>query len=205
MIIDIILALVFIASLVLGYKKGFTNTLIHTFGWVGLIVVSYLVNSPVRDFLKTYTGLYDYLYESVRQNVALNVDVSTGLIPSLFEGILLKAEEELAIRITDSIYAVVCFLIVLIVLKILMWIISHAVSKKHNDGVIGFWDGVFGMLTGILRGAIIVLLILAFAYPVLSFISPDTAQAMMDELKNSYFSLYLYEHNPLLVILEMLI
>ena len=205
MIIDIVLVLVFIASLVLGYKKGFTNTLIHTFGWVGVIIVSYLVVKPVSAFLKENTGLYDYFYESVRQNVAIDSSASAGFIPKLFDGILLKAQEELAVRITDSIYAVVCFLLVLILLKVILWLISHALSKRNRDGVIGFVDGMFGMLTGAIRGAIIVLLLLAFAYPVLSFISPDLATAMMDELENSYFSLYLYEHNPLLVILEMII
>ena len=205
MIIDIILVIIFILSLILGYRKGFTNSLIHTFGWVGSIVVSYLVNRPVCAFLKDNTGLYDYLYESVKQNVAASADTSTSLIPTLFGGILLKAQEELAVRIADSIYAVICFLLVLFAIKIILWLIALAVSKKHNDGVIGFVDGLLGMLAGIIRGIIIVLLLLAFAYPVLSFISPDTAELMMKQLESSMFSLYLYEHNPLLVILELII
>ncbi len=204
MFTDIFLICVFTASLVLGYRKGFTASLFHSFGWLGSCVLAYILDGRAGEFLKARTGIYENIFQAVTQNAALNRGASEDMLPGLFDEALNRAEDTLVTAITDTVFSVLCFLLTLLAVKILLGLLYRIFSKKKKAGIIGVADGLLGALAGAVRGAVIVLLLLAFACPLLSFISPDLAASLMENLQASHFSLWLYEHNPLLTLLAQL-
>ena len=56
MLLDILVILIILAAGILGYRKGFVHTLIHTVGWVGAIVIAYLLIARIKaDNKSPYT------------------------------------------------------------------------------------------------------------------------------------------------------
>ena len=72
-------------------------------------------------------------------------------------------------------------------------------SKRHRDGLSGCFDGILGLAAGAIKGAILVLLFLALLMPFINFVSPDSADAVMQSLQQSYIAGFLYDHNVILL------
>ena len=107
--------------------------------------------------------------------------------------------ESLATTFADAILAILSFVLIFLVIKFILWLLLRGFSKRHRDGLSGCLDGLFGLVAGAVKGAILVLLFLALLMPFINFVSPDSADAVMKTLSESYIAGFLYDHNVILL------
>lgn len=184
----------------MGFRKGFFYAFIRSIGWILALILSFLLHSPFSGFVKTNTGLYDWIYIDVFERISASVSIPVGLgdVSSYADDLIISTTE----NISNAVFTVLTFLILLIFTKLILFLLTLLFSKQNTDGVIGGVDGFLGLLVGGVTGIIVVLILLAFISPFAFMISPDAYQAVLTWLDNSYIAGLLYEYNPLLYFLD---
>lgn len=208
MILDIITAALIVIPMAIGMAKGVVYVAARTLGWIGAIVISFLLNpfikglvarSPIGDAV--YGGLEERIGGSVE-----NVDSATESLPQILGGGIHDAASETADMLVQTIgglvISVISFIIMVLLLRILMTIVLRA-SKRRGDRsipVLTRMNKLAGLLIGGIEGLLFAFLFLAALIPIMNMASPETVESIADGLKYSYLAGPLYDGNLLLVV-----
>lgn len=199
MIVDIIILILVIFAGIQGYRHGFVQALLQTMGWILSVVLAFLWSPQVSDFLLENTTLYDVLSDNISANIAIDdVSFSNSLnsFPSFISDILMNTantiSDTIATKISDIIFAILCFFLVVIALKILFFLIVQLFSKESNGGILGGIDGFLGLIMGTLKGLILVFVLLALIVP-FTAISGNTF--LLEAVKDSLLGDMLFSGN----------
>ena len=209
MILDIIVILLIAGMAFLGYRKGFVHTLIHTVGWIGSLVIAYLLVPGVAGWAKENTGLYNWLNGIVTAKFDISLEAIDAATESLPDSIA-PTIDQYSTDIVDGISAaftqifgtIMVFVFLFIVLKLVSWLLLHLVSKEYNDGIVNFADGLLGMLFGFLKGFLLVLVLLAALLPAINLMSTGFVEAITNQLAHSHIAGYLYNENFILMLIQ---
>lgn len=203
---DIFVLLILLVSSVEGARKGLMITLKSFLQWFLCLILGILFCSITKEILTDYTGIDQWIQESLTTQLAENNLVNT--LPdacSLWIGPEVSAmENEVILSITSMLMTIISFFSFIICLKILLFLFAQLFSKKYHDGVTGFIDGVLGMLFGFTRGIFYVLLLFLIFIPLFSVCFPQMSESLTLSMENSIFACILYNDNILLVILQKL-
>lgn len=191
MICDIVLGIILLLSMFSGIKKGFTATLLNFFNWFVSIIIAFLFYDKVKEFLIINTSMLKNLTKSTYH-----------MLPTIFDEIILNNKENSAVAIAEFLLAVISFLIIIAIIKLISYLISLLFSKKHHSGIISFTDSLLGLGIGLIRGVVICLLLLILLIPILNFIWPEVSTMVTDNMNESYLASLIYMDNPLLTILQ---
>lgn len=209
MVLDIIVILLIGLMGVWGYRKGFVHTLIHTVGWVGSLVIAYLLVPSATAWAKENTGLYDWLSAVVTAKFDVSLTAIEAAANSLPESIApvigdysTSIIDGVATQFTQIFGTIIIFVALFILIKLLSWLILHFFSKDYNDGVVNFADGLFGLLLGFAKGFLLVLVILAALLPVVNLVSTGLVETITSQLASSHIAGYLYNENFILMLIQ---
>jgi uncharacterized membrane protein required for colicin V production len=185
------------------------HTLIHTVGWVGSLVLAYLLLPGGVAFAQEHTGLYTWLHGAVENKFDASidaVDVATGSLPDSISAAIGDYSTDIVSgivgQLTQIFGAILVFVILFVLIKLLLWIILHVFSKEYTDGFVNFADGLFGMLFGFLRGTILVLILLAALLPLVNVMSTGLTEAITNQLAHAHIAGYLYNENFILMLIQ---
>ena len=210
MVFDIIVGLIVVLFMAWGIHKGFVYTFLTTVDWILALVAAFLWSSKVAEFLSTKTPLYEKIYEKFLTKFTESAAGATETIealPSILgdaaANLRDKMTAQLAEIMADRVFAILCFAIVVIAVKVVICIIICLLSKEKNEsGLIGLADGAAGMVMGFAKGMIVVFMLMALMIPVMSMFFPDHIEAAMKALESSRFAGDLYNNNLLLLIVR---
>lgn len=208
MIFDIIILIILVLTMVFGFRRGFVYSFIHTLGLIGSLAAALIFRKPVQRLISENTMLDENLYNTIFENVAssLNSVLSPAdTLPLILTDKINAAADDtaamLAQSMTDFALQVLSFFAIFIVVKLICYIIISIFSRKNNDGFVGFFDGLLGLVAGLIKGLLIVFVFLALLAPAMNLISPASAEIFMTALDNSYIAKTLYDANFLMLIL----
>lgn len=212
MIFDILVIVILTAAMVLGFRSGFVYTFIHTVGWIIAVLIGFIWSPQARSFIELHTNIYDSLYDKFFNKFSDSftlADDTVGHLPKIIVKAIENTETTLASSIADTMtelcITVISFLAIVITVKIVLWVVTELLSKKKNEGFTGMIDGLLGLAAGIVRGFLIVFVVLALLVPVSSFVSPETAAAISQNLDESVFAKDLYDNNLIMLVVRDLI
>lgn len=210
MIVDIIIGIMVLISMIIGFRNGLASTMAHTLGWIAAIICGIVFDKDAQRILNENTGLHEYLTKTLTQkaNEAADDPAVTGegipdALMELKNGFIHSVAETAGTSAADAAFTVISFLLVVICVRLVTFIFCRLFSKKHNDGVIGFFDGVLGLGIGLVRGVLLALLFLGLICPVLTVASPGLAELIMSGMDDSYVSEFLYNKNILLELINV--
>lgn len=199
-----IAALVLIAlCAALGFRLGFAFSLVKLGGWIGAIIAAIFTHKRVTDFIRAHTSIEEKLNEHMdkicNQFIEKNFTPAEG---SEDVGGVTALAKEVAAAAAKSIasHALTIFVFVgiIIVITFIIFILTLMLSKRYNDGFIGFFDGFLGMLFGLVGGAALVMLLLALMMPMKYVMGPDIYEKIDKQLDSSVIASVVYDNNPLL-------
>lgn len=209
MILDIIVIVIMVLCLVFGFRRGFVHTFVHTLGWFGAMVAAFFFTSQLKDLLTEKTTLYDQIFTMFSDKLSLSTDSvtsSAATLPLILNRSINSATAEasnlLSTKLADLTMTILCFVIIFIVVKALLFFITLAFSRKQNKGFVGFFDGLLGLVAGMIRGIIFVFIFLALLLPITNLVSPASTQLILNSLSASYFSRTLYDSNFIVLIIN---
>ncbi|NLT47340.1 MAG: CvpA family protein, partial [Clostridiales bacterium] len=185
---DVVVALIFVISTAVGFRQGFVHTFIHTAGWLLSIVLAFAWYAKVENFMRNKTNFYDTVYNKVAERVA-EEGSSAGvsftkdmpvILQEFIDSIKNSVADAIAMGVSDFLFKVICFLLLVIAIRLVFMLFSSLFSKKNNEGFLGFIDGVFGLLAGAIKGLLIIFLLLALLVPVIGLSSGDSLAATLE-------------------------
>lgn len=205
--LDGLVIVLFVLSTAFGYRRGFVNTFVHMAGWLLSMVISFALYPKVSAFLMEKTDFYDSIHVKVAEKVAVQSASTTKPISEALPDILRtfwdKAEATFANALTDGlsglVFQLITFLLVVLAIRMVFLLFSSLFSKKHNEGLIGFTDGLLGLLMGSIRGIILIYLVMALIVPVIGL---STGDFLSSSLSESSIAKSFYDNNLLLLIIK---
>lgn len=208
MIFDIIILIILVLTMVFGFRRGFVYSFIHTLGLIGSLATALIFRKPVQGLISERTMLDENLYNTIFDNVSTSLNSILGptdTLPLILTTKINNAADDTAAAVaqslTDFALQIISFFAIFIVVKLLCYIIISIFSRRNNDGFVGFFDGLLGLIAGFIKGILIVFVFLALLAPGMNLMSPASAEIFMTALDNSYIAKTLYDANFLLLIL----
>lgn len=205
---DFIIVLILALSAILGARKGFAMTLASFMQWFLCIIAGLLLCNKAKGFLIDYTTLDDSINRTILAHIETSIEDSAPYkaMPDMFSSWVNQGTEDFAYgtsaSITNVIMIIVSFLAVVLAIKVIGFLAVYLFSKKYNDGVTGFFDGVMGFLFGLVRGVLLVLLFFIVLVPVLSVVWPGMSETVMGLMDVTRLAELLYNDNMILVLIR---
>ncbi len=209
MILDIVVAVLLLLCFLYGLKKGFVFTLIHTAGWVVSMVLAYFATPYVSSFIEKNTGLFPWIESNLEGQLGdslTNIEDGLNRLSLIVKALVSPAGSEIPVETSSTLaeifFTILCFLLAFILIKVLLGLLAHFISKDYRTGNIRVFDRILGGITGLVLGAILVILGLT-AITFLAGIFPSSlGETFNAQLETSYVSKEIFENNALLVLLQ---
>lgn len=204
---DVAVGIIFVISTVVGFRQGFVRTLVHALGWVLSIALGFVFHSYVYSFLRHNTGYYEVIHSRITGRIALEGSSVAGsfvsdmpaIIQDFIEPIKNSVSTAIASGVADFLFKIISFALIVVAIRIILLIFSLLLSKKSNQGLIGFLDGILGFVAGMVKGILLIFLLLALLMPILGLSSGDF---FAEALESSKIAGVLYDNNYLLLIVR---
>lgn len=192
-----------------GKRKGIVDTTLKLLGLLAAIFLAVTFTNIVAKFLSG-TIVRELVHAKVLESLGgSSSDMWDGLpdfIGNSAESLTVKGKELLASSYTDSILTILSFLGILVLVWLSVTIIRYMARKgKESSKIIGSLDSLSGMTLGLCKGAIVSCLLVALIVPITTVISPLKLHEVITGLKNSIIAGWIYETNPLFVLVSNII
>ncbi|MBQ4100370.1 MAG: CvpA family protein [Oscillospiraceae bacterium] len=221
-ILDIILVVVLLLCVFEGYKKGFLKSLVGLIGKIASIIVSAYISLPIAQYL--YNNIISHRLANIIKNAlmapnqmeAISEFLSHPTITMLSSvGIAIPSAEQLvsfgedsAVRLftsgaaadfLTSFIRIVLFVVLMFAFNLIISVVIKLIVKITKLPLIGTVDKTLGVILGIAKGAIWVLIISVVIYVLavvvqVEFITTST-------INNTYILDVITENNPIIKML----
>jgi uncharacterized membrane protein required for colicin V production len=113
-----------------------------------------------------------------------------------------KITQAAADQIASTSFGVFCFIGTVLVVKLFLFLITLALSRRYRGGFVGALDATGGLLLGVAQGFIVVFIVLVLILPVSLAISPGLFEKASGALNSSFFAKTLFTMNPLIPLID---
>ena len=206
--VDIAVCVVVFISAVCYAHIGFVRTVISLIQWVACLACGLFFADDIKNFIYEI-GIGKNIEKSIAAGLAEKAEESQILktVPSLFKDWAGSAADyaanETAASITGIIITVFAFLMLILAVKLVLFAITHLLSKKYHDGPLAFIDSTGGMIIGVVLGVFYVFVAMALLVLIMNWLPEGAADTVRSYLDSSYFSGILYDNNPLLTMVHL--
>lgn len=222
MVLDIIVLIFIGASIIMGFKRGFTDTVIRLAGGIIALILAFVLQSSVATFISENTGIDKQISEGVKTSVtkmikneastATNNKESNNFLSSskMFSGQYEDIKnssgqtresklDEWSKSIAKFVVKGISFVVIFFAISILIMILRLVLGGVMDLPVLKQLDGLAGLGAGFVL-AIIQLLVIC---SIISFISPMEIMSGINKLiENSTLAKFIYNNNFLVAIIS---
>ncbi len=208
---DIAVLAIGVISVIIGFKRGFLQTL----SGVASLVLSFILATTLHPYVASYlstTPLHDTVHTSVSSVISVpeekavrlsdfgtaKLNLPRDMTNSMQRSVDLAAdsvEEKIADTITDGAMNIISMLLVFFAIRIILFLLMAISGVIRKMPIIGFGDGLLGALFGLLRGMLLIYLLLA----IIAFsasVSPNNGA--VQSVKQAELAKVMYHNNILL-------
>jgi uncharacterized membrane protein required for colicin V production len=201
--IDLGFVLIMIISGMIGSAKGIGNTIIRLLGLAAGIYLGVVCNDTGVELLRK-TPL-DELIRSKLDPVESSGTGGSGLFGTI-GGILEGAKDAFADKVTDLIMMMMGFLAIVLAVWFVTAIIRLLFRKKRKEAeAVGCVDSFFGLLIGLVVGALAVIVATAAIIPVTALVAPLKVPEMISAMHGSLIIGVLESIKPIRTLLKFLV
>ncbi|MBP3256074.1 MAG: CvpA family protein [Clostridia bacterium] len=211
-IIDLIIVAILAISIIIGYYKGLTKSLIRILSFVVAIIVAAVFFKPVSNLVIEHTEIDDQIRSSIVSLVQDEVkedgevkeesNLPNALIDYInqsIENAVTETKEAIVINVadtlTETIINVGVAILLFIITEIILLIVSIASDLITKLPVIKQFDKTGGVIYGIVRALVLIFVILG----VFSLISPlIEGTGIIAMINKSFIGGWLYNNNLIL-------
>ncbi len=180
----IIVVLIFLVSIIRGWRRGLLRLLFSLVSIIVLIVLISRLNPYISSFLMNNTGIYErieaWTADRMENRLGLGLEFLANSTSELTADLILKG---------------LSFLIALIAAVIVVMIIFKVIGLIDRVPVVKGINRVLGLVGGAVEGYIIVCLLLLL---VSMIAGTNLGMTLTDNIENNTFLSFLYQNNILL-------
>ncbi len=134
-IIDLCIIIFLLLGALIGFKQGFTKSLVNCVGYILIVVIAFVLKNPISEFMMNYLPFFDFY----------------GLI---------KGVSVLNIAVYEIIAFALVFGILLIILKILLLATTIFEKILTLTIILGIPSKILGAVVGLIKNYIVVFVVL---------------------------------------------
>ena len=207
MIVDLIILVLIIVAIILGRHKGLTVCLVNFFSLIIALVVSLMLYRPVSNYIMEKTPIGNNIKETIKQNIPMNdeelkVDDSSILPEGMKNYINEQAKnaneakdeaiENVSTQLATEVVSIVSFLGIFIIVRAVLLIVKILSKIINKLPILKQIDHLGGAIIGAIEGIILVY----FAFAVISTISPVFENTkVLEYINDSYVGKMMYNNN----------
>ncbi len=204
MIIDIIIVAIVVIGGFAGYKKGLVGILVGFIGIVLSIMLGFMLQTPISDYLQKETAIGTTLTESIKTSIEKSGATENLLYKSILEATAKGDASALTIDqsanvITNFILKGLSFVLVFMVVYIICYILQMVLNIVFDLPILNSLNKIGGVGIGVLMSLIKITILLA----IISFISPiPIFNDLVKIIQNSTIGNILYANNIIVSIIK---
>lgn len=210
MIIDIIILLLIILGAFAGYKKGLVGILVSLIGLVLALILGFILQGPVSNYLYNDTGIGSSISDNVSSFITDALDKksenseSNNDEVSFYAGILKNITNEdqindAAKNITMYILKGVSFIAIFFTVFIICYILSMILNLVFDLPLLSSVNKLGGIGAGALKALIKIWILLA----IISFLSPiPMVDGVVEYIQKTNITNYLYSNNIIVFLIS---
>ena len=114
--------------------------------------------------------------------------------------------DKAAERLTTIATGIISFALIIIAVSLAVWLLRTIIKRaRKSSAVLGFTDRLLGFVLGGVIGLLLAWIAIALLMPVTAIVSPDNVPAMFDALQATTISRVIYDVNPLLYVVKLVL
>ena len=218
-VVDVILFFIIAGNAVFGYRRGLARVICSLLSTIIAIVLVIILYRPVTNYIINNTNIssklenifeekLSYLFE--KENVDINnveqiqknkeiygiLNVFIGdELGDLIQDTTNNLIKYFSVQISHKVIKVLTFFILFAVIRLFLYVIRNYIEMVANIPIIRVFNGVGGMIYGILKGFLIIYVTLA----ILSLIMPIISDTLIiTSIQNSLIGSKMFNNNILL-------
>lgn len=206
---DIVLVLVITLSIITGYAKGFIRTFLHAIGWILSMVLAFVWSPKIQAWLLEHTKIYENMQELLADKFADSVpgtaatfDILPKALSQGLDSFTGNVSTFMATRMTDIIFTLLSFVLVIFAIKLIIYILVGLLSKKNRRGLTGMLDGALGAVAGLITGILLVYVLLALLIPLAALAGADLTQIIANAIDKSFIVKEMYNNNLMVTVFQ---
>ena len=204
---DIAVVVIIVLSMVDGLRRGFIRTATDTFGWIIALVLAYIWYPTVAFFIKSNTDLYTSVLDKINLKMSISgngtLDEFISGLPTVIgdaiRSVAGEASTNLSATIADTLFNVICFIVVVFLIRLVLVIFASLISRGNKDNIIGGLDRLAGLFAGAIKGIIVIYFFLALSTAVIGISKGDFLKS---SLEKAPLTKYMYEHNLIFIVIK---
>ena len=209
-ILDVIVVAIIALNVYLCYKKGLVNLAVGLIAVVAAIILALVFYKPVSNLIIENTELDENIENAIIEKFSTEVPEGAevryvGLLDYLekyVDDAVTKTQNEIVYETAGTmavkIINVGVMLGIFLIVRVALFALTLVADAITSLPILKQLDDAGGILYGVVKGLLIVYVILAIVF----FIVSVTANATIsDAISSSYVTKFFYEHNVLLNIL----
>ncbi len=204
---DIAIVVIIVLSMVDGLRRGFIRTATDTFGWIIALVLAYIWYPTVAFFIKSNTDLYTSVLDKINLKMSISgngtLDEFISGLPTVIgdtiRSLAGEASANLSATIADTLFNVICFIVVVFLIRLILVIFASLISRGNKDNIIGGLDRLAGLFAGAIKGIIVIYFFLAISTAVIGISKGDFLKS---SLEKAPLTKYMYEHNLIFIVIK---
>ena len=134
-VIDLAIIIFLALGAVIGFKQGFTKSLVNCVGYIVIVILAFVLKNPLSEFLMTYLPFFDFY--------------------GLFKGVSV---------LNIALYEIIAFLLVFVILFIILKVLIIATTVFETflkmTIILGIPSKILGAIIGIIKNYVIVFIAL---------------------------------------------
>lgn len=174
--LDVAIAAIIILFALYGMKEGLIKTAMKFVVVIMSFVSAKMFSSKLAELLKEKSGIYSFILEKVSGKINPNGE-GTG---SIIDKVTNSTNQALAENTAKAIYTILCFVAVFIVSWIVLKIVSMIIEKIADLPVIKAFDQAGGLLVGVAKGLILVVILTNALYYLNMLINVEAITKLYD-------------------------
>ena len=207
--LDLILLAILALSIFLGYKKGLIGVVFNLCAMIVAIVITAVLYNPVTGLVIKNTEFDDNIKtaiiengmleknESEEEENSINSYIEKYITNNIKDGVNNTVEKNAGI-VAEKIVAIGVAIVLFIVVRLALLILKFIAEGLAELPIVKQFNKLGGTVYGVLRGVIVIYLLLAICFFVVSI---SNSELITNAIDSSYVSKYLYENNIILNII----
>ena len=197
-IIDVIVVAIIWIVATVGYKKGLVKTVYSLIAFILAATLTALYHEAVAEYLMQFVFMQKIM-EDINQGVVLKAtSAETAAMPLWMNDAISVATMGVAEKIVQMIITIITVVITFVGVKIILGFTVGIVDVIMRLPILNIINSTGGMLFGVIKGVIIVLIICAV---LTLFVPMESYENIHNAISATYIAKYFYNNNILMTLI----
>ena len=160
--LDIAIFIILLLGIISGFRRGFVVSILNIVSIIATFIICFVAVQPISKIILKYTNIAQSINNVVTERIN-SLDPFTILIVDRLKISGMDTNEFLTISFLN----IAIFIVLFLGITVIMSFLKEGIRRTIKRTILGPVDSLFGAVLGFLKWVLILMLIFAFATPII--------------------------------------